>query len=154
MKMFRGTGSTVDTNFGNKRHAAGFTLLELMVVVAIVAILAAIAMASYREQVTKSRRAAGAACLQERAQYMERYYTTHLSYNADPAPVIAQCDNEVSPHYQVSMVAGSLGPKAYTLRAVPQGGQATNDTKCGTLTINAQGVRGEGGSATTADECW
>jgi type IV pilus assembly protein PilE len=141
-------------HLGSKRHAAGFTLLELMIVVAVVAILASIALASYRDQVVKSRRATGAACLQERAQFMERYYTTYLSYNADPAPVIAQCDTEVSPHYQVSLVAGSLGAKTFTLQAVPQGAQATSDTKCGTLTVNAQGVRGESGSASTADECW
>ena len=138
-----------------RRKQAGFTLLELMITVAIVAILATIAYASYSSQIVKSRRAAGAACLQERAQYMERYYTTHLTYsNAAAQPVIAACDGEVSPHYQVSPVAGSLGAKTFTLQAVPQGGQATKDTLCGTLTINAQGVRGEGGTATDATQCW
>lgn len=124
-----------------------------MIVVAIVAILATIAYASYRDQIIKSRRAAGAACLQERAQYLERHYTTNLSYST-PAPTISQCDTEVSPHYQISLVAGSLGDKTFTLQAVPQGAQAAGDTKCGTLTLTAKGVRGESGTATNATECW
>ncbi|KAF1720770.1 type IV pilin protein [Pseudoxanthomonas wuyuanensis] len=137
------------------RAEAGFTLLELMIVVAVVAILSTIAYGSYQDQIVKSRRAAGASCLQERAQFMERYYTTHLTYNkTGSAPAIAQCDNEVSPHYQVSLVAGSLNAKAFTLQAVPQGAQSTRDTLCGTLTLNQQGVRGESGTATSADQCW
>lgn len=130
----------------------GFTLIELMIVVAIVAILAAIAYASYRDQIIKSRRAAGAACLQERAQYLERHYTTNLSYST-PAPTISQCDTKVSPHYQVSFVAPP-GDKTFTLQAVPQGAQAAGDTKCGTLTLTAKGVRGESGTAANATECW
>lgn len=132
----------------------GFTLIELVIVVAIVAILATIAFASYRGQVVKSRRAAAATCLLERAQYMERYYTTYLSYDSTPAPVISQCDNEVSPFYQVSLATGSLGAKSFTLQAVPQGAQATSDGKCGTLSITAKGVRGKTGTATSADDCW
>ena len=127
----------------------GFSLLELMIVVAIVAILAAIAFASYQEQVVKSRRAAGATCLQERAQFMERFYTTNLTYVGAPAPA---CDAEVSPHYTVSFVDAPTA-RAFVLQAVPQGGQATRDTSCRTLTINQQGVRTESGSGTEAD-CW
>lgn len=134
--------------------AAGFTLIELMITIAIVAILATIAVSSYQDQIVKSRRAAGAACLQQSAQFLERYYTTHLRYNANPAPVIAACDDEVSPHYVVELVPGSLQAKAFTLRAVPQAAQAAKDTLCGTLTINQQGVRGESGTAASADQCW
>ena len=131
----------------------GFTLIELLIVIAIVAILATIAYASYSSQIIKSRRSAGASCLQERAQFLERHYTTNLSYST-PAPTISQCDAEVSPHYQVSLVAGSLGDKTFTLQAVPQGAQAAGDTKCGTLTLTAKGVRGESGTAANAAECW
>ncbi|WP_368561896.1 type IV pilin protein [Pseudoxanthomonas sp. UTMC 1351] len=146
--------STAPNMASRNRSVAGFTLLELMIVVAIVAILSTIAYASYQDQIIKSRRAAGAACLQERAQYMERYYTTYLSYNAVPAPAIAECDNEVRPHYQVVPLASAAGARTFTLQAIPQGVQATKDTLCGTLTINQQGVRGESGTAATADECW
>lgn len=145
----------MEKNMSNRRSlgkAGGFTLIEVMIVVAIVAILAALAYASYQNQITKSRRSAGAGCLQERAQYMERYYTTYLSYASTPAPSIQACDTEVAPHYTVSLVSSDT--KNFELQAVPQGGQATNDTLCGTLTINAQGVRGENGTATDAKECW
>lgn len=157
--MSKSNGTKLGSISGRgKRRSGGFTLIELMIVVAVVAILATIAYASYRDQVIKSRRAAGAACLQERAQYMERYYTTWLSYDptdpAIPRAAIGQCDSEVSPHYQVSIVGGSLGAKTFTLQAVPQGGQATGDTKCGTLTLTAKGVRGESGTATSANDCW
>lgn len=152
MKMTHGpSDGAVGRGLRGLHHAAGFTLLELMVVVAIVAILATIALASYRDQVVKSRRAAGAACLQERALFMERYYTTNLSYVGAPNP--AACDTEVSPHYALSFVAAPTA-KAFAIQAVPQGAQATSDTKCGTLTVNAQGVRGESGTATSATDCW
>jgi type IV pilus assembly protein PilE len=142
-------------SLGRKR-ANGFTLIELVVTVAIVAILATIAYASYESFITKSRRAAAATCLQERAQFMERFYTTNLSY-LDPAtgsaPAVAQCDAEISGFYQVSY-QGAATAMTYVLQAIPQGVQATRDTLCGTLTVNQQGVRGEGGTATSADQCW
>jgi len=141
----------------SRRQSNGFTLLELMIVVAIVAILAGIAYASYQDQIIKSRRAAAANCLQERAQFMERYYTTHLTYNnPNNPPVIAQCDAEVSPHYQVGFSAAPT-PKAFTLQAVPVPGSAQErrDTKCGTLTLASTGTRGVSGTAaSTPSECW
>lgn len=131
------------------RRSAGFTLLELMIVVAILAILSAIAYASYQNQVIKSRRGAATTCLQERAQFMERYYTTNLTYAGAPAP--AQCGPDLNPFYLVAF-SGAPGTKTYTVTATPQAAQ-TGDTRCGTLGINAQGVRTIGGSGTVA-ECW
>ena len=124
----------------------GFTLIELMVVVAIVAILAAVAFPSYNSHVMKSRRAAAATCLMERAQFMERYYTTNLTYVDAPAP--AQCP-DIAAFYNVSFVEAPTA-RAYTLRAVPQAAQAQRDTKCGTLTLTATGQRG----AASTTGCW
>ena len=109
----------------NPRSARGFTLIELMVTVGIVAILATLAYASYDSFVVRSRRAAAAACLQERAQFMERFYTTNLSYfdaAANAAPVLAQCDAELQPHYQIGyqVTPTAAAPRVYTLRAVPK----------------------------------
>jgi|LNAP01.1.fsa_nt_gb type IV pilus assembly protein PilE len=131
-------------------RSQGFSLLELMITVAIVAILATIAYASYQAQIVKSRRAAGASCLQERAQFMERFYTTTLTYEGAPAP--PACDAEVASYYTISFVAAPTA-RAFTLQAAPQGIQATRDTKCATLTINQQGLRTVSGTGTEAD-CW
>ena len=134
---------------GHAREARGFTLLELMIVVAILAILSTIAYASYQNQVIKSRRSAATTCLQERAQFMERYYTTNLTYAGAPAP--AQCGPDLNPFYAIAF-SGTPAAKTYVVTATPQGGQ-TSDTRCGTLSINAQGVRTESGTG-TVDECW
>lgn len=131
------------------RRAQGFTLIELMVVVAIVAILASIAYASYQNQVMKTRRAAATTCLQERAQFMERYYTTNMTYAGAPNP--AQCA-DIANHYTIAF-SGGVTATAYSLTATPQGVQATRDTGCGTLSINQNGLRGKTGSG-TVDECW
>jgi len=127
----------------------GFTLMELMIVVAIVAILAGIAFASYQGQIIKSRRSAAANCLQERAQFVERYYTTNLTYVGATA---GQCDNQVSPHYQLAI--SGLTAKSFTLTATPLGQQLARDTLCGALSVDARGTRGKTGSASTVAECW
>lgn len=133
------------------RGEAGFTLIELLIVIAIIGILAVIAVSTYQDQIVKSRRAAAAACLQEGAQFMERYYTTNLTYANATAPA---CDAEVAAHYAAPSFVGTPAAKTYTLRIVPSGAQAARDTLCGTLTINQQGVRGESGTASSADQCW
>lgn len=128
----------------------GFTLLELMIVVAVIAILAAIAYPNYSRYVIKTRRAAAAGCLMENAQFLERYHTTNMTYTgaADPP---AQCDASISPqHYTISFGVAPLG-NDYTLLATPQNGQAANDTLCGELSLTAQGVKG---AAAAADKCW
>ena len=131
------------------RLARGFTLLELMIVVSIVAILSTIAYASYQNQVIKSRRAAATTCLQERAQFMERWYTTKLTYAGAPDP--AQCGPDLDSFYTIAF-NGTPAAKTFSLTATPKNGQ-TADTKCGTLSLDAKGARGKTGTGTVAD-CW
>lgn len=146
----RRIGSKVALSGG--RGQGGFTLLEIMIVVVILGVLAGVAFASYERQVVKSRRKAAAVCLQERAQFMERFYTTNMTYVGAPAP--AACDAGLVPFYAIQFDPGAApAAKSYTLQAVPQGAQASKDTACGTLSLTGQGVRGRTGSAPLND-CW
>lgn len=123
----------------------GFTLIELMITCACVAILAAIAVASYEFAIVKTRRGAAQACLTDSAQFMERWYTTHLTYAGAPDP---SCGSEVGNHYAIAF-AGTPDGTSYTLRISPQGRQAEVETKCGAMTLNQAGQKS---AATT--ECW
>ncbi len=125
----------------------GFTLIELMIVVAIIAILAAIAYPAYTQHMVKARRSAGASCLLEQAQFMERYYTTNMSYTGAALPG-TPCTNELATHYSFAISAGPTAT-TYTVSATPQGAQASNDTTCGTLSVNQAGAK----TPTTAG-CW
>lgn len=127
----------------------GFTLIELMIVVVIVAILGAIANAGYGFAVVKSRRSAAKGCVMEGAQYMERFYTTQFTYASTTLP---PCSSDVTSYYTVSF-SGTPDATTYTVQAAPQGTQAAADTKCGTLSINQAGVKNITGTDTVAS-CW
>jgi type IV pilus assembly protein PilE len=136
---------------------AGFTLIELMIVVAIVAILAAIAYPAYTNYIVKTRRVAAASCLSEYANYMERYYTTNLRYDKDAASkdnVLPSLDcastTRTGNYYDYDF--GKPTVSDYTLTAKPKGAQAV-DTKCGTLTLDQTGKRKVSGTD-TVDRCW
>lgn len=121
------------------RSAQGFTLIELMIVVVIVAILAAIAVPSYRAHVVKANRADAMAVLQSFAQAMERYYAQNNTYDGAAAGTVfpAQSPIEGAARYTLSIEAADAS--TYTLRATPvTGGTQVDD---GYLEITNTGLR-------------
>lgn len=123
------------------KASAGFTLVELMVVVAIVAILAAIAYPNYADQVAQGRRATAASCLVEVAQVLERRYTTGFDYSAGADPQLG-CMNDLANFYNFNI---NRDQRTYTLAAEPIGGQARDNSRCGTLGINQAGAKTSSG---------
>ena len=140
-----------------RRRQRGVTLIELLVAVVIVGILGMIAYPSYTSHLVKSRRAQATACLQEAAQYMERFYTTNLRYDQTATTSIAvslpttACIQDLNGRYVLSIA--SVSAHAFALKATPQGAQATADTQCGTLGLSQAGTKTITGTGTVA-ACW
>lgn len=137
--------------------ARGFTLIEVMMVVAILGILVAIALPSYQDSVTRTWRNKSAACLTALAQGMERRFSATMSYvdaaDADAIPPNGcTADDGMANRYVFSFTATPTA-NAFSLRAVPQGVQLARDTECGTLTINQLGVRTISGDG-DVERCW
>lgn len=128
----------------------GFSLIELMIVVAVIGILASIALPSYTQYVQRANRTDAKGILMETAQYMERYYTTNNTYVgatvASVSAVAPKGSSGSSIRYNISFSAGPTAT-TYTLRAAPTTAQSS-DT-CGTLTLSSTGAQ----TPTTAG-CW
>lgn len=122
----------------------GFTLVELMIVIAIVAILTAIAVPIYTSQVEKSRRADAVSELLATAQELERCYTRANSYSGC---VTSPFDTD-NGYYEITVTIGGSGT-TYDLKATAQGSQSGD--ACSPFELDHLGNRSAG---STTDRCW
>lgn len=149
-----------------QRVQRGFTLIELMIAVALVAVLVAIAVPSYRENIAKTKRGEAQSALLGLAQAMERVYANNGSYCTSAGGTATSCTsgaptvfsttvptNGGTPYYNLRITA--LTANDYTLQAqIIATGSMKND-KCGALTLTANGTQGITGAApATVAICW
>ncbi len=137
-----------------KLQQSGFTLIELMIVVAIIGILAAIAYPGYTDYITKANRTAAGAYITSLTSKQQQYMLDARQYATSLAELGETVPNDISANYNISVnTDNSDTPPSYVFSAVPTGVQATRDTKCGTLTIDQAGNKTESGTSTVY-ECW
>jgi len=134
-------------------RARGFTLIELMITVAVIAILAAIAVPSYYQYTLRSNRSAAESFMQEVAGAQERYMVDSRQFAGNLSTLGYSVPNTVDSNYTVVMVATAASasggtPPDYTITATPKGSQV-RDTGCGTLTL-----KGDGTKLPSATNCW
>ena len=128
------------------RITKGFTLIELMLTVAIIGILAAIAYPSYIEYITKSGRSEGVAAVMNVANLQEQYYLDNRVYATDMTKLGLAANPFVTEHGNYSVA--SVGTSSFTITATAKGSQASRDSTCATITMSSTGVKG------SSAECW
>jgi len=132
----------------------GFTLIEILIVVVILAIIASIALPNYQEFVRKGNRTEAKSALLEAAQALERYYSvngTYLSGSALPSVYKTSVPPGSNALYTIAVV-GTPSADAYTLQASRAGKMAGDP--CGNFRISHTGVKSLDGASKTLAECW
>ncbi|MFO7901890.1 MAG: type IV pilin protein [Pirellulaceae bacterium] len=126
------------------KNATGFTLIELMITIAILAILAGIAIPAYNNQVEKARRADAVTTLTSTAQGLERCFTRDNTY----AGCVADSFESQDGFYDITVNSDAT---TYDLTATAKGAQSS-DEDCKTFTLDRLGNKGATGDA--PDRCW
>lgn len=133
-----------------KKRQNGVTLMELMIVVVIISILAAVAYPSYQDHVTRSRRSDGKSALMASSQAMERFYTENNTYVGATLGTTGIYPATSSEGFY-SLALSNQAANTFTITATPAGSHT--DTACGNFTYTQAGVRGVSGSA-GVELCW
>lgn len=138
-------------------RATGFTLIELMIVVAIVAILAAIAYPSYQAYVRQADRSDATKTLQLAAQSLQRCYSQNFSYLAAGCNIVAGNTNSPNLYYNINVAIPDA--QDYTLTATPIAAPQTGDTQCASFILSSSGAQTAKNSAGTTNAaitqtCW
>lgn len=133
-----------------RRPMHGFTLIELMITVVIVAILAAVAFPSYQRYVLRSHRVEGQALLSEAAARQERYYTQNNAYASNAGAL--NMTSYVNGLQYYSLAISNVTATSYTLTATAKGAQA-KDGECLSLILDQAGTRSNTGTG-TGTTCW
>jgi type IV pilus assembly protein PilE len=139
--------------------SAGFSLIELLVVLVIVGIVSAIALPNYRQHIQRGHRVEAAGALLEAQHFMARFYSAHGRYDGtaqEPGqppelPLRLQgIPTGADLRYQLRLESATVN--AYELRAEPVRSMAGD--KCGTLTLNQTGLKGLADSELSVADCW
>jgi len=140
---------------GHKLHA-GFTLIELMIVVAIIAILAAVAVPTYTDQVRKSRRSAAQIALVEMANRQELFFADNFAYTNDMTALPYSTTSAAGGFYTLSVSNLNVAPPGFTLTAQANPAKdQVNDTNCKTFTLTDTGVKASTNSSDgVSTGCW
>lgn len=133
------------------KRIKGFSLIELMIAVAIIGILAAIAYPSYSNYLMKGRRASAQAHLVDIAQRQEQYLLDARTYAESLGTLNMTTPDDVSAYYAIALVADNTAgvPPSFTVTATPKAGTAQVNDQCGTLDIDNTGNKTAGAAG-----CW
>lgn len=142
----------MDRRSTHGRRAAGFTLIELMIAVAVVGILAAIAYPSYQQFVRKSNRTDATRTMMQDAQALQRCYSQAYTYTGcvtAPAGTV----NSPNGYYSITIAPAAT---TYTITATTLAGPQANDTRCKTFVILSTGQQTaqDSGGADSTQTCW
>lgn len=136
-------------------RTGGFTLIELMIVVMIIAILAAVGYPAYQSQMEKGHLSEGRAALTQFASQLERCFSRFGEYDDSncSAYTTANNDNYYSENKTYKITLSSISDNSFTAEAVRE--KATDLNNCGNLTLTQTGKKGvTSGASKSADQCW